>query len=409
MKPRQITAILLLFISFVLVWIAVFPPRATPPITTDKMSGEGELYAPRDWSESGGQGDSKISVFVFRDRNRNGQYDPADLPMASVGIQVHRPNGTLRMRSSNINGYTNFTMAYEGTESDIGQVDQPHTFEVLVPPGFNVTTDNAIQQTDFRHLPGAIGDIIAVNPPTVIGLAPKLGVTGRIATAQDAPDTSPISVMGPDGKTFEVTTDEQGRFEFPVIPGEWHLLARSQTQGDPFERRFKVFDAPLVLSAIVPGSLPGKPDGKERMEGFEYLHRADIDKIPNGHAGLNWNYLLAINNQLYRGPGYVNTLTSGRAVAYNSSGHPVTISALPGEHFDFVGAYFGVAWPSAEGENLMVEAWREGLVVGREVLRLSHLGPIWFDADYRGIDRLTFTTAHYWQFVTDDMMFRIRE
>lgn len=86
--------------------------------------------------------------------------------------------------------------------------------------------------------------------------------------------------------------------------------------------------------------------------------------LPNGHAGLNWNYLLAVDNQFSRVPGSVNTLMSGRAVAYNSSGHPASISAGPTGRFDFVGAYFGIARPSAEGEILHVEAWRGKQRVG---------------------------------------------
>jgi len=38
---------------------------------------------------------------------------------------------------------------------------------------------------------------------------------------------------------------------------------------------------------------------------------------------------------------------------------------------------------------------------------LSWLGPVWFAADYRDVDRVRFTTDHYWQFVTDDMQFRL--
>jgi hypothetical protein len=115
-----------------------------------------------------------------------------------------------------------------------------------------------------------------------------------------------------------------------------------------------------------------------------------------------------VDNQYYGGPGYVNGLQSGRMVAYNSSGHPVTITPDVGrESFDFVGAYFSVAWPAAQGEELLVQAWRQGQRVGQEKVALSYLGPVWFQADYLQIDRLELSSAHYWQFVVDDMAFRL--
>ena len=94
-------------------------------------------------------------------------------------------------------------------------------------------------------------------------------------------------------------------------------------------------------------------------------------------------------------------------MAYNSSGHPVTISAPEGEFFDFVGGYFSVAWPTAEGEVLNIAAWRESQLVSSSRLTLSYLGPTWLEADLRSIDRLTLTTSHYWQFVVDDLTFRL--
>ncbi|MDH4042635.1 MAG: hypothetical protein OEV88_18455, partial [Gammaproteobacteria bacterium] len=63
-------------------------------------------------------------------------------------------------------------------------------------------------------------------------------------------------------------------------------------------------------------------------------------------------------------------------------------------------------WPDAEGETLVVEAWRDGQPIAREELVLSYLGPVWFEADFRQIDRLTLSTAQYWQFIAEDMVFR---
>jgi len=40
-------------------------------------------------------------------------------------------------------------------------------------------------------------------------------------------------------------------------------------------------------------------------------------------------------------------------------------------------------------------------------MALSYLGPTWFEADFRQIDRLTLSTGHYWQFIAEDMQFRV--
>jgi hypothetical protein len=74
--------------------------------------------------------------------------------------------------------------------------------------------------------------------------------------------------------------------------------------------------------------------------------------------------------------------------------------------FDFVGAYLGVAWLRAEGETLDVSAWRNNVLVARDSVRLSALGPIWLHADYRSITRLQLKARHYWQVIMDDIVVR---
>jgi hypothetical protein len=407
MNPRRLAALGLLAIALALLWIALTDRQRPSSPTREGATGVAALYAPRDWSSAQGSSQGKISVFAFRDRNRNGRYDRTDLPMAGVGVRLTRPDGARHMRSSNTNGYTNFSMAIGGEGSDITEVGRPHRFEVLVPPGFLVTTGNAVQEARFRSLTGAPAGMVAENPPAVVGLAPALWISGRVAPPTGPAHASQLTAIAADGERFAVTIDDTGHFRFSAKPGAWRLrLSGADGSTQPIERRVHVFDTPVVVSALRPSR--HQPAQSLRTEDFEYLHRAEIDKIPNGYAGLDWDYLLAVDNQLYRGPGYVNVLISGRAVAYNSSGHPATISALPGERFDFAGAHFAVAWPSAEGETLIAEAWRDGVLVGKDQLTLSFLGPVWFDADYQAIDRLTLTTEHYWQFVVDDMRFAVR-
>jgi hypothetical protein len=140
---------------------------------------------------------------------------------------------------------------------------------------------------------------------------------------------------------------------------------------------------------------------------FENISGSDLVEMPSGVGGLNWNNLIAVDFIIYNGEGYMNTSMSGRYVGYNSSGHPATLWRDDG--FDFVGGYFGVAWMLAQGETLSVKAWRNGVLVADEAIRLSSLGPVWFDADFRGVQKVVLSTSHFWQFVADDLVVRTPE
>lgn len=411
LQSRHLIAVGLLATSGWLLWTALSPfVRLSSPSNESPTSAD--LYPERDWTRAEGNKSSKISVFVFRDRNRSGRYDLGDLPMASVAVKLHRPDGSTRVRRSNINGYTNFTTALSSDTSDITEVETAYDFEVMTPRGFIVTTENARQRCSFRTLPGSIGGIVANEPPESIGLAPELSITGQIAgrgTVSPRQDAWPlIEAIGPDQRVLKARPDSAGVFRVQAEPGEWRLSIPIQSSADgALERRVLVDDTPVRLSTIHPQAAQRQPlPPVGQIEDFELLQRSVIEKIPNGHGGLAWNYLLAVDNQLYQGPGYVNTLTSGGGVGYNSSGHPVTVSSDRCAEFDFIGAYFGVAWPNAHGEALQVQGWHNDNLFYRDVIPLSYLGPVWFDADYRRIDRLELSTAHYWQFVVDDMAFR---
>ena len=98
---------------------------------------------------------------------------------------------------------------------------------------------------------------------------------------------------------------------------------------------------------------------------------------------------------------------SGEFVAYNSSGHPVSITH--DRPFDFIGGFFGAAWLEAEGETLQVRGWRGAELVYDERIELSALGPVYFAAGFNGVTRLEFSTERYWQFVCDDLEFRFSD
>src|SRR5690606_17665373 len=136
---------------------------------------------------------------------------------------------------------------------------------------------------------------------------------------------------------------------------------------------------------------------------FEDVTEKGIREIPSGLGGLMWWNLVALKVA----PSYTNNAASGDYVAYNSSGHPARI--WNSEPFTFTGGHFGVAWRRANGETLRLRGWRRGELVYEDEVPLSNLGPIWFQADYRKIDRLDLATEHYWQVVMDDLGFVVPE
>ena len=397
---RKLIALLLLTSSALLLWYVFGNQDQLTP--SQRESQAEDPYAPRDWEQER-ESSLNISLYTFRDRNRNGVHDQGDMPMASVLVQLTAPDGTEHSSLSNINGYANFKMALGNTSHPVNQAGT-YQFQVQQPPKWQVTSGNAEQEITFRALPGSVAELVAEQPPRWVGLAPDLSIALLTANAAKAPaQAHPAKLVSPDGESHTLAATGSGLPNAAAYPGRWLLITGNE------QRSVIVTDAPVSLMPPTPQQAGLAPLAHTVVENFDWLQRSIIEKIANGHLTLNWDYLLAVHNQEYRGPGYVNGLTSGHAVAYNSSGHPVTISAPAGEYFDFVGGYFSLAWPASEGEVLEITAWREGELVSSSRLTLSYLGPIWLDADLRRIDRLTLATSHYWQFVVDDLMFRLAQ
>jgi hypothetical protein len=406
---RLLAPIGILTTSALLLWYVFFRPDQTPApqLAVESLSPDTNWYPDRRWDDRP-PGDLNISVFVYRDRNHDGVYDPGDVPMGAVAVLLKRPDGDIRMERSNINGYANFKVSAGNPAIDIGRPDADYRFEVQPPPGWVVTSGNATQTARFDLLTGSPAGMVTATPPAVIGLAPVLTISGSVGAS--ATHMTGFALEAPDGRMQQLDIAPDGRFSAAAHAGPWRLIARHDGGDTHTLREFEVADAPVALGVIsVETSRPSAKPHAITVD-FEGFDRSIIEKLATGYMGLDWDYLLAIDNQHYRGPGYANVLAGGSAVGYNSSGYPVTVRSLtPGERFDFVGAYFSVAWPQAEGEMLTLEAWRGDEPVHSDRIRLSHLGPVWFQADYRDIDRLRLTTDHYWQFTTDEMRFRLAQ
>ena len=356
-----------------------------------------DYYPKRAWgSFSGGQ--MNTSLLVFRDLNRNGVYDLGDRPMSRVAVELDRPNGSTIMRLTNVSGFANFRMSVN--QRDFEVVDPGHyAFRVVPPPGFSVTTGNASQESDYVVSPGSPGDMIALRTTHPVGLAADLTISGAAAAG------SRVSLTGPDGVTADAEVGPDGRFSAPAEPGEW--LVDFSANGVTERRHVAVVGtAPVVLSAFSGKGGPTEaPLPMEHVVGFDDLMTTPgVFEVPSGYGGLDWYNLVAMHQRFTDGPGYINTTMSGEFIAYNSSGHPAQV--FSDKPFDFTGAYFGVGWDDAEGETLILKAWRGDEPAYEDQLVLSANGQVYFAADYRRITRLEIRTQHYWQAAIDDFAYR---
>lgn len=355
------------------------------------------LYPQRDWGKFSG-GEMNSSVLVFRDINRNGLYDLGDRPMPNVAVELGRPDGSSSLERTNVSGFANFPMSVLKRDRSITDPGR-YAFRVMPPPGWSVTTGNATQESDYVVTPGAPGDMVARKTTHPVGLAAELTISGT------APAGAKVTFTGPDGIARAVEANADGLFSIAASPGEWRIEALSE------HRKVTVDQAPVILAQF-----SGKGDGaggaaqlpNSHVVGFDDLiSTSGVFEVPVGYGGLDWYNVVAMHQRFTGGPGYINAGISGEFIAYNSSGHPATISSR--KPFDFVGVHVGAGWDDAEGETLLVKAWRGEELAYQDSLTLSATGSHYFAADYRGITRIEIRTEHYWQAVLDDFAYRTKD
>ena len=360
------------------------------------------FYAKRtDWETPSG-GKMNISTFAFRDINRNGIYDISDYPMVGVVFELLQgPDNKRVIKRSNLNGFGNFVMSVRKKEDADILSEGDYSYHALTPPGWNLTTHNENQQTTFKRKSGSVGDMISTTPTAPVGFAQSLKIRGRVR--MPAGNATAVVAMSPSGRAINVPLDTNGTFQIEAERGLWSIDV-SDSSGAIVERSVNVDKAPVVLSEIrLDKSNPITASRTRTVHFDDLINTQSIKEIPYEYGGVDWRNWVATHNLTYGGEGYVNNTISGEYVAYNSSGHPVKV--FSDQPFDFVGGYFGVAWGIAEGETLRVEAWRGAELAYQDELELSALGPVYFDADYKNVSLVRFSTLHYWQFVCDDITF----
>ena len=366
-------------------------PAQAPPAADAPPSA----YYPRsEWSMA--PDTMVVSSHAFHDLNRNGVYEVGERPLARIAFRMIRPDGVSVLSWTNIDGFANWQMASDAEKGDL-HAPGTYSFVAVVPPGWHATSANVSQQRRIRRLEGSPAGLVSDDLPVSVGLAPDLWIRGLVSGA-DAP-SSVVRASGPGGERIETSPGEDGRFELAASPGTWTIEAGK------VRRTVEVRLAPVVLSAFDPDADQRSAGGATQVLDFDdLLSSRAILELPNGYAGLDWWSWVAVQNRMYNGEGYLNGTVSGDVAIYNSSGHPARISRQ--RPFDFVGGFFTVAWSQAEGEMLRIRAWRNDRLLHEDSVPLSALGPVWFDADYRGITRIEFATDHFWQAVADDLHVR---
>jgi hypothetical protein len=347
----------------------------------------------------------KHSCYVYRDVDRNGVFDMGDRPYGNLWIEMTRPDGSRTGVHSNFDGFANFNVAEGDTDAE---VHEPGNYRIraVFPPGWGTLSDAGEQDYVFVENSLAGGHLVPKAVCQPIGVAPILSISGRFLPAPNSlSDDYQLTAIGSDDQTLSVPFDSSGNFNIVGDRGYWTLEIADHDGETVYSRTVYLNHGPIEISTIDLGrtELPASA-GEVHTLGFDDLLISDsLFEIPSGYGSLNWRNWIAVHNRFYSGPGYVNLTVSSEYVAYNSSGVPALVWSE--EPFDFLGTYIGVAWPRGEEEFVTIRAWRGSRVEYTDILHLTDNGPIYFDADYRQITKLEFSSGNYERIVLDDFQY----
>jgi len=332
-------------------------------------------------------GEMNISQFVFRDMNRNGIFDAGESPMPGVTIRLEQESVDPIFRSSNLAGFTNFAMSSDEDDKDITEPGAV-SFNVEIPEGFDLTTGNPSQEGRIFPVDGAPAGLALDPPMPFMGIAP----TRTIESRSDGVNRMSCA----QGDTVIPAARWDDRLVCTVGPGVWDV-SWQVSDGAPIERQVTVSDWPIRVP-VRAESGEGPADTVLTFDGI--IDSENIQEMA-ASEGFVWHNLIAVHRKFYGGWGYVNGTVSGEFSAYNSSGHPATLSSS--EPFTFHGAFISVAWPEAKKARVRIEGYAGDQLVAEDAFFASNLRPIWFDANWDKVDRVVFSHDRYWQLVIDDL------
>jgi hypothetical protein len=132
---------------------------------------------------------------------------------------------------------------------------------------------------------------------------------------------------------------------------------------------------------------------------FDDLPGDGTSAIANGYAGLNWDNIATIAENVFPDSGYAAGTVSHANTAYNMNGGTAAIWRAGG--FDFTGAWFTSAWLDQE---LAFEGWRDGqLLYASDVSTvIGTAAPVWVQLDWSGIDTLLIYNSSGTQWAMDE-------
>ncbi len=352
------------------------------------FSGVDDLFYPMrsDWSQSTGK--TNLSIYVFNDLNGNGIYDLGDRALSNIATGLSQNQTPASVARTNINGFANYAASTSHSSAPIA-LPGLYSFEVFVPPGWRVSTQNRVQLRELTLVTGSGAGLGMAEMLHPVGLERYKFIRGTY----NMPAAGPLALLQNGTIIAETTLAPDEEFLWPVAPGTY-TLASGSTQ-----RSVQVGAYPVDIGTFSP--LP-TANGPSRSIGFENMAPSGLQKAPNGYGGLNWfNLNIISSTNLDSNIGYVNGATSGHNILYNSSGHAGTIYA--DTPFTFAAVNLSVAWPSAEGETAIFSFYRGDTLVLQDRIGLSAYGPITYQPKVAGITRIELSTAHNWQLVIDDI------
>ena len=254
MVKRIIGAVLMLIASGILVWFVFLSPDKSPTSSIAKATMV--PYEVPNWNQLD-ETPLNISLYTFRDRNRNGEYDIEDLPMASVIVELTQADQDqdTHLVGSNINGYANFKMHNGNPEHPISKAEMDYLFRVRPPPKWKVTSGNIEQRIHFKKLAGSVAGLVAEKPPHWVGLAPELSITLSVISDNGMAKSKDFSLraISPSGESLLFTPDPDGLIIIPAYPGTWRIIVQQTETNWNYEQIIDVKNTPVVFMPIILG------------------------------------------------------------------------------------------------------------------------------------------------------------
>ena len=346
----------------------------------------------QDWGRSTGK--LNYSSFVYFDVDRDGRYGLGDRPMAGIKVRLRGAKGYLSSSRSNSNGFANFGTSTKSRKAPI-RTAGTYEFSVSVPPGWRLTSGNAVQSSHFQVLQGSPSGIVADEMAKPVGLAPIRYIGGRTMAGM----SPTISAMKGGQAISEESLKPDSSFRFDVPEDAEAIVVRAPG----LIRNLKLSPYPADLGLLSPERIVLDPDASLETINFNDVTPRSLRKVPSGFAGINWFNLNAMSRDfLTHNEGYVNGNTSGDHICYTSSGHPAELwSERP---FGFHSVMLSAAWLQSEGEFAKIESWLEDTLVATDVFAVSALAPLQYAPMLKQVTRIRFSTKYYWQLVVDDLV-----